>query len=79
MKLGRLLAIFSLLLNLLSFSAFLGFGAYLLYMAFVLNLVEQTLILTGLLAAFKLFGLLGSAIFKTLRKGKWLDKEESEE
>ena len=77
MKLGQLLSIFSLSLNLLSLSAFLGFWAYLFYMAFSLDLVEQTLILSGLLVAFKLFRVLGSAIFKTLEEGEWFDKEEA--
>ena len=76
MKLGQLLAIFTLSLNLLSLSAFLGFWAYLFYMAFSLNLTEQALILTGLLAAFKLFRLFGSATYETLKEGKWLNKEE---
>ena len=79
MKLGQLLSIFSLSLNLLSLSSFLGFWAYLFYMAFSLNLAEQALILTGLIAAFKLFGLFGSAIFKTLKEGEWFDKEEDTE
>ena len=76
MKLGQLLAIFTLSLNLLSISAFLGFWAYLFYMAFSLNLTEQALILTGLLTAFKLFRLFGSATYETLKEGKWLNKEE---
>ena len=76
MKLGQLLAIFTLSLNLLSISAFLGFWAYLFYMTFSLNLTEQALILTGLLAAFKLFRLFGSATYETLKEGKWLNKEE---
>jgi hypothetical protein len=75
MKLGQLLSIFSVSFNLMSLSAFLGFWAYLFYMAFSLNLTEQALILTGLLAAFKLFRLLfGSAIYKTLKEGEWFDK-----
>ena len=79
MKLGQLLSIFSLSLNLLSLSAFLGFWAYLLYMAFSLNLFTKALTLTSLLAAYKLFRVLGSAIFKTLEEGEWFDKEENEE
>tara|TARA_B100001093_G_scaffold165416_1_gene157862 strand:+ start:22700 stop:22939 length:240 start_codon:yes stop_codon:yes gene_type:complete len=79
MKLGQLLAIFGLLLNLASFSAWVGFLAYLSYIIFTFNLTEQALILTGLLVAFKLFGVFGSAIFKTLKEGKWFDKEENEE
>jgi len=79
MKLGQLLSIFSVSFNLMSLSAFLGFWAYLFYMAFSLNLVEQTLILSGLLVAFKLFRLLGSAVYQTLKEGEWLDKEENEE
>jgi hypothetical protein len=71
-----LLAVFTLALYFVSLSAFLGFWAYLFYMAFSLNLAEQALILTGLLAAFKLFRLFGSATYETLKEGKWFDKEE---
>ena len=76
MKFGQLLSIFSTSFNLVSLSAFLGFWAYLFYMAFSLNLVEQALILSGLLAAFKLFGLFGHAIYETLKEAKWFDKED---
>jgi len=79
MKLGQLLTIFALMLNLASLSAFLGFWAYLFYMAFSLNLIEQAMILASLLTAFKLFRLFGSATYETLKEGKWFDKEENEE
>ena len=79
MKLEQLLAIFSLALGFASFLALAGFWAYLLYMAFSLNLFTKALTLTSLLAAHKLFDLFGRAIYKALKEGKQPREMENEE
>ena len=79
MRLEQLLAIFSLTLYFASFLALAGFWAYLLYMAFSLNLFTKALTLISLLAAYKLFGLLSSAIIKTVKESKQPRGKENEE
>ena len=79
MRFEQLLAIFILALTFLYVLSLAGFWAYLLYMAFALNLYTQVIILAGLLTVFKMSKLFASAIYETLKEGKSFDKEENEE
>lgn len=79
MKLGQLLALFSLALYFAAFLALAGFLAYLCHMALNLNLITQAVTLGGLFIVYELGTLLGSVFIKTVKEGKQPRGKESEE